>query len=242
MKKSCITLFVLFLFSLTWLTSCITDQGNKQTILRVMSTVVSSSMNKVIVQYDANGRYYYADEFVASSLLTGDRVLLDEVTVDYDNQEANACGSLEHPYKMTQVSYTKIDVSDILLDGFDDNSVKDTLEMLYVPYINISYIQGEPVYYLTVSGAALKGAAPSLQLAELELAKDTVCYELRAENVKSGTVGMYESVVKCFRIPALGSEDPVKISFLSKRSDSQSSYLQSATTYLIYAPKLTSQE
>ncbi|MEG1586954.1 MAG: hypothetical protein RR346_08765 [Bacteroidales bacterium] len=243
MKRNIFHYLFLCAVSLVALTSCLGDVGNKYTLSTLMATVVDATATQVVVQIDATGLYYYADEFQGRDMEVGQRWLIEKMTVNNDEQPAGAIGAMTKPLKMTEVACTKVDTK-YPLSQDDETLANDSVEMFYAPYINITKIGDLEKFYITFSGTVLKKADPEFRLVytgtlkgNSSTVKDTVCYDFKAAYEKAGEKGEYASYVQSFHLTPLESEQVVKINFAGKRYQAAQETTITKSHCFVKAPK-----
>lgn len=231
--------------AVTVFSSCMENVGNRFTLVNMMSTVVSVTPSQVVVQIDATGAYYFADEFLGKELNVGERCLLEQLTVNNDEQPAGATGSQTQPIKMIEVTSRKVNTKDFIQESQEDETLaNDSLELFYAPYINIAKISSSSQTFITFSGATLKKADPDFRLVfkgrlenPTEAAKDTLWFEFKATNDKVGEKGVYEAYAQCFNLMNVKSEQIVKVSFAAKKYQSLEANKINSSYCVITAPK-----
>lgn len=246
MKKNIFRSLLLIAVAVVALTSCLGNVGNKYTLSSLMATVVATSSNQVIVQIDATQAYYFADEFLGRELEIGERLLINKMTVNNDEQPVGATGSQTKPIKMIEVTLQKVETEEVMSSGENESTMpNDSVELFATPYLSTSAIGLSERTYITFSGSVLKKSDPKFRLVFKEhladsngQGKDTLCYEFKAANEKAGEKGSYEAFVQCFYMPSMKSEQIVKIAYYGKRFQAQD-LLTNKKFAIIKAPKKT---
>ena len=207
-------------------TSCLDDAKNFVTGSYVFATVVYSEPgeNKILeIDYDAC--FFSTETNAKDNYKKGDRVLIEQFTLDRDNQPGNATGEYLKPLQLSGVSSSKISTKDCILLG-ENESVdpnQDTLSMIMPPRISKSYLN---TYYMTLGGHILKDYKTTYNLYYEGMSKDTMVFNFAInfqpteEEVSTDRKVFYHSFV----LPYIPAKQLIKVKFLSKGTSTSSSY------------------
>lgn len=226
------------------LTSCIKNGGNMATLPLLYATVVADDNARVLVQLDANGGYYFADELLPTNLIdlsVGDRILLHTTTINYDEQPAGANGSQAAPFFMTAVDFSVMPTSYIMDAVLDPETKNDTLSIMYPPAVTKS----DAGNFITVQVVAPKNSLPEMRMvfvkkraAASSSEKDTLEYELKTKYERVGDATQGEVGFHSFRImsePA--SLQPLLIKYSAKRFFATEYMAATDSTFVIRYPE-----
>ncbi|MDO5571310.1 MAG: hypothetical protein Q4F97_07570 [Bacteroidales bacterium] len=218
MKKSLFSLLTLSLLFTVLFTSCLGDSSNKISSYNLCATVNGSDGVNILYEADGSKGLYFYSEAVTNSLVNlniGDRIYLTKFTIDYDNQESGVNGSLSKPYKMTNVTFEKIEVSPVLNSQDVPTEATDKLTYFDYPYI-VNTTQG---YYMNLAGTYPKGSNPKFYLSSEGVVNDTIVYTLNQKYTSNDTSMETEVFINTYRVYISGSKF-IKISFNSKEQNS----------------------
>ena len=226
------------------MTSCMKNGGNMATLSLLYATVVADADARVMVQFDANGGYYFADELLPTDVVdlsVGDRVLLRSTTINYDEQPVGANGSQAAPYKMTAVNFSVMPTEEIMDAVLDPETKNDTLSIMYPPVV----AKSDAGNFITVQVVTPKNSLPQMRMvfvkerkASTSSQQDTLEYELKTIYDRVGDKNQAEVGFYSFRImsePA--SQQPLLINYTAKRFFATEYMAATDSTFVLRYPE-----
>lgn len=221
------------------LTGCLKDFGNSMSGAKGFATIVSVEEGaNTLFQTDVDGNaYIFSNDINAKTdLKKGDRFFISYMTLDLDNQPANAKGSKTNPFRFDGMTFEKINLFESEFMNEDHTEAyQDTLISIINPifgFANVNDTYNKGSYYLSFAGGVPGGSKPEFDLV-YDYTKnngDTVYYEFRVKYTEHGITEKPESFINSFRINNPINEKGVIVVNYYSEVYSPNQYLWSAIT------------